>query len=62
MTPNDTSRLTPEPYPYAALARRFTDPADRDRFAAVVLGNRTRRPMVAFQAVAKRTRSPEAAQ
>lgn len=58
MTPNDKSRNNPARcFPYASLAARFTDPTDRDRFATVSLGNRQRSPMVAFHAIARRTRS-----
>lgn len=42
-------------FPYAALAARFADPADRDRFAAVVMGTRTDNPIRAFEIVARRS-------
>lgn len=45
-------------YPYATLAARFTDPADRDRFATVALGMRAADPAIPFHAVARAARSP----
>jgi hypothetical protein len=44
-------------FPYAALAARFTDPADRDRFAIVALGRRLDNPQAAFNLVARSNRS-----
>jgi hypothetical protein len=45
-------------FPYAALAARFTDPFDRDRFATVALGQRLNNPQRAFDVVARQIRSP----